>query len=366
MKTCMIAGGGTGGHIFPALALGDSIRRLRPQCQLFYVGTAYGMERELIPARGERLLTVPMRGLLGKGLRDKLALAWRIPVSLILSFFMIMRFRPNVLVGVGGYASLPLLWVGGFLRIPVVLQEQNAFPGLANRFLSRFARLALLGFREAAPKLKCPCLTTGNPVRESFYRLPVWSKTRRVILVVGGSQGARCLNEVIPKTLCAKLDGSDYKVVHQCGRGHSRAVEAAYSDAKFQVQVSEFIDDMPSILAEARLVICRSGASTISELKAAKVPAILVPFAAAAHDHQTHNAISLESIGSAIRIAEHDLDDMANRITEIIVDDSQLAEMANAYPAAVRSDDLCAEVILRVAQREPTAEIIKRFQSHVS
>lgn len=363
----MIAGGGTGGHIFPALALGEAIKHLEPDWRILYVGTRYGLEGQIIPQRGHRLLYLPMRGVLGKGWLKRLALLWRIPLSVLLSLWLLLRFRPRLLIGVGGYASLPLLMVGGLLRVPTVLQEQNAYPGLSNRVLARVARVALVGFEEAARYLRCPSLATGNPVREAFYGVPDWLPERRQILIVGGSQGAACLNRIVPELLCSHFHDDSITVLHQCGKGRVDEVRSGYAEAVFPVQVSEFVDDMPAVLAQTRLVISRAGASTLSELKAARVPSVLVPFAGATHDHQSHNARSLAGQCAALLVREDELASAGDRIAALVRDTRRLEGMASACGrSAVQSAHQCASIALEIARRRPLDAIIARFESHVS
>jgi len=270
--TYIIAGGGTGGHIFPALAIGRALLEMNSHGRIIFVGTPYGMEKNLIPKRGFPLLTLPMRGLLGKRLSQKLALMWRLPVSLLMSFWHLLKLRPKVVVGVGGYASLPMLLAATFLRFPTVIQEQNAYPGITNRLLSRFVKLACLGFSQAAEKLRCPCVVTGNPVRRSFFQVPQWDGNRTTVLVLGGSQGARILNENLPQMLKEALkDKTELKVVHQSGEAFVPMVRQSYEGAPMEVEVVDFVDDVPALLSSALVVICHAGASTVSELIAAGV-----------------------------------------------------------------------------------------------
>lgn len=347
MKTVLIAGGGTGGHIFPALAIGYALQDRRPQCRVVFAGTRYGMEQQLIPKHGFPLILLPMRGLLGKRLSQKLALLWRLPASLLASLWYLMKWRPKVLVGVGGYASLPMVLVGALLRIPIMIQEQNAIPGLVNRLASRFAKVACLGFAQAAPHLRCPCVVTGNPVRRAFFDLPPWDLERKTIAILGGSQGARLLNETVPKLLCQTLRPRDgCNVLHQAGPAFVDQVRQSYADAPFPVTVTAFVEDVPELLARTRLVICRAGASTLSELLAAKVPAILVPFAKATHDHQTHNARSLVQSGCAVMIPECDLPNSASRFSAVINDPETLTRMASRFDSSVTDGAIrCAEII---------------------
>ncbi len=363
----MIAGGGTGGHIFPAVAIGEAIRGQAEDARVYFVGTRYGLEKDLIPRLGYPLLTLPIRGFLGKSLWRKLALLWRLPLSLAQSLYLLLRYRPGAVVGVGGYASAPLLWTASLLGTPTMIQEQNAFPGLVNRISSRFAKLACLGFEEAAAQLRCPCIVTGNPVRPGFADSPRWSPERSAVLILGGSQGATALNALLPAMLKHALSAdSGLRVIHQCGRDRQATVAASYHGASVPVDVVPFIEDVSAAMAQARLIICRAGASTIAELKLAGVPAALVPYPHAAHDHQTHNAQSLADLGAAKVFPEAELGRRQQDLTDLIHDRDQLAAMASAYPGAPPdSAALCARITLALQQRTEVSEIVKTHQTHL-
>ena len=369
MSTCyFIAGGGTGGHIFPAVAIGKALLAEVPDARLFFVGTKYGLEKTLIPKLGYPLLTLPIRGLLGKGLVKKLALLWRLPASLVLSLFYLLRYRPKVVIGVGGYASGPLFWTAAVLRRPTLIQEQNAHPGLTNRLCSKVARLACLGFAEAAPKLSCPSVVTGNPVRPEFTNRPAWAPDRDTVLILGGSQGARGLNVELPRILGPGFEGKDgWQLVHQAGKNHVESVRAAYGGDRPRVQVVDFIDDVASLMDRVRLVICRSGASTISELKHLRIPCILVPFPGAAEDHQTHNARSISQTGAALLVPEAALPQAGPEILALIGDDAALQSMANAFPPGFAgSAAACARAVLALGKGTPTQRIIEELEAYVS
>ncbi len=356
----MISGGGTGGHIFPALAIGEALKERIPGTEVRFVGTRYGMETRLVPARGFQLLTLPMRGFLGKSHAQKLALLWRIPFSLLGSLYYLLRFRTKVVIGVGGYASAPLLWVAWLLRIPTMIQEQNAFPGMVNRKSARIVKQACLGFGEAGKHLACASVVTGNPVRADFQNPEPWSPDRNVVLILGGSQGAKSLNEILPNILHERLT-SDHglRVIHQCGKQHVAAVQDAWRDAQVEVEVTPFIEDMSAVFQSARLVICRAGASTIAELKMVGVPAVLIPFPQAAHDHQTFNAQSLAESGAALLIRENDLAQSADQIMELVESREKLGTMAQAYPPPqTDSAGLCADIALALERGEEVGKLV--------
>ena len=364
----LIAGGGTGGHIYPAVAIGEALLAKRPDARIHFVGTRYGMEKDLIPKLGYPLLTLPIRGFLGKGIAGKAALLWRLPLSVLLSLWMLIRYRPGAVIGVGGYASGPLLWVAAILRFPCCIQEQNAYPGVTNKLLSKWVKLALCGFPEAGEHFPCPSLTTGNPIRSGFRGESEWSRDRATILILGGSQGAKALNETVPDLLKRSL-GSDSgrKVIHQCGRNHQDQVKKAYAGAPFPVQVVPFIEDLPKLMTDVLLVICRAGASTLSELQSVKIPALLVPFPRAAHDHQMFNARSLAATGAAEVIPEPDLVGAGDLMNHLLHDMKRLEEMARSYGSdGPDSASLCAELILELEQKTEVSALVKKYGQYVS
>ncbi len=364
----LIAGGGTGGHIFPAIAIGEALKKKVQGAKVYYVGTRYGMEYKLMPDMGYPLLTLPIRGLLGKNASQKLGLLWRLPASLLLSLILLIRFRPKVVIGVGGYASAPLMLTAGLLRIPTMIQEQNAIPGMTNKLSSKTARLACCGFPQAKSHFKCPAIVTGNPVRGDFSNAKPWSSDRKTVLVLGGSQGAAALNEQLPKLLKENMPRDvGVKVVHQCGERQLEAVKQAYEKAAFHVEVTAFIDNMGQLLEHVLFAVCRAGASTIAELKMLGIPAILVPFPKATHDHQTHNARSLADLGAALLVPEHELPECGPILLRLLTDSAKLEALAAAYPKQARnSAELCADIALALQQRREVTEIVREFETHVS
>lgn len=362
----IISGGGTGGHIFPALAIADAMTRRDANVRVHFVGTRYGMETDLVPKAGYPLYYLPIRGFLGRGVRNQLALLWRLPLSLLLSVWLLLRLRPKLVLGVGGYASGPLLFVAALFRIPTLIQEQNAFPGVTNRMTSRVAKLALCGFAEAGKYLRCPVIATGNPVRGSFRETLPWTAERKLVLVLGGSQGAKALNQRLPAILLEVLRDRGLELVHQCGRNYREQVEAAYAGASMPVTVTPFIERMDEVMNRALLIICRAGASTIAELEQTRVPAILVPFPNAAHDHQTFNARSLEARGLARLVPEAELDRLTELLRELLTDRDLLVKMATAAPPA--KDDAaarCAEIAAALISGKEVSELVHQFGKHV-
>ena len=299
----MVMAGGTGGHIFPALALAQVLRgRGVP---VVWLGADGAMETRLVPGHGIEIDTLPVAGVRGKGALTLLAAPWRLLRAVNAARAVLRRRRPRAAIGFGGFASGPggvAAWLAG---IPLLVHEQNRAPGMTNRVLSKLARRTLSGFPGSFEHEE----VVGNPVRAQIAALP--APEQRLagregplrLLVLGGSQGARALNDSVPVALAA-LSGLAIQVRHQCGEKLRAEAERAYAQAGVPAQVEAFIDDMAAAYAWADLVVCRAGASTLAELCAAGVGSVLVPFAAAVDDHQTRNAEYLVEHGAALLLKQ--------------------------------------------------------------
>jgi UDP-N-acetylglucosamine--N-acetylmuramyl-(pentapeptide) pyrophosphoryl-undecaprenol N-acetylglucosamine transferase len=351
----LIAGGGTGGHVFPALALAGEIRRQRPDARIVFVGTRRGLETDLVPRAGWPLEFVRAKGLVGKGAKARLEGLLALPLALGDSMRLLGRHAPRTVVGVGGYASGPLVATAWAKRIPTVIHEQNAVPGLTNRLLARIATRVAAGTEAAAARLGG--VAVGNPVRQEFFAIPPLAgrATGRAmrLLVVGGSQGAAILNGLLPGALArAAASGASFTAVHQAGKGRGAEVEALYEKqglAGGRVSVREFVQDMPEAFAAADLVVARAGAMTVAEVAAAGRPALLVPFAGATHGHQEANARTLESAGGAAVLVEREASEEAlgDAIATLLGNPARLAAMGEAARRAAKPDAaarLCAIV----------------------
>jgi UDP-N-acetylglucosamine--N-acetylmuramyl-(pentapeptide) pyrophosphoryl-undecaprenol N-acetylglucosamine transferase len=307
----LIAGGGTGGHIIPALAVARELAA-HHSAELLFVGTARGMESRLVPEAGFNLKLVDVGQLKNVSLVTRLRTLMDLPRSIFACRKLIREFQPNVVFGVGGYASGPAMAAALQLKIPAMAFEPNAMPGLANRLVGKRVQAAAVNFASAA-KWFNNAEVTGIPVRPEFFTLaspPAGASPH--LLVFGGSQGARLFNLNLPKILKDLLSAiPGLTVLHQSGARHAEATQAAFEAtgaAPARWQVSAFLDDMPARFARANLVMARSGASTVAELAAAGKPALLVPFAAAADDHQRRNAQEMVKAGAALLLDEKDLD----------------------------------------------------------
>lgn len=306
MKKLMIMAGGTGGHVYPALAVAQVLRDRG--VEIVWLGTRNGLEARAVPAQDFPIEWISVKGLRGKGL-----LGWLISPVLIARAAMearrvIRRQRPDALLGMGGFVSGPGGLVAWAMRLPLMIHEQNAIAGLTNRGLSRFARRVFAGFPGVLPRAE----HVGNPLRQEFIdiaaRAPARVEADRLrLLVVGGSQGAMALNEVVPAALAQMDSQLRPQIRHQCGRSRAEAVQQTYKDVSVTAQVDEFIDDMAGAYGWADIVVCRAGAMTVAEVSVAAVAAVFVPFPHAVGDHQSANARYLADKQAAILIDQSDL-----------------------------------------------------------
>jgi UDP-N-acetylglucosamine--N-acetylmuramyl-(pentapeptide) pyrophosphoryl-undecaprenol N-acetylglucosamine transferase len=299
VKRVVIMAGGTGGHVFPALAVAD---RLRAQgCQVSWMGTRAGLEARLVPAAGIPMDWIDAVAVRGKHWLHRLTLPWRLLRACWQAGWVLWRRKPDVVLGMGGFVAAPGGLMARLLGCPLVVHEQNRVPGTTNRFLARWARVVLEAFPDSfPPAVGARC--TGNPLRAAIADLPARSRFAEdsaplCLLVLGGSQGAKALNEVLPAAVAAA--GVPLEVWHQTGTAAQTEVQQRYAEQGLQARVDAFIDDMAAAYAWADVAVCRSGAMTVSELCAAGLPAFLVPFPHAIDDHQTANARYLAEAGAA-------------------------------------------------------------------
>jgi UDP-N-acetylglucosamine--N-acetylmuramyl-(pentapeptide) pyrophosphoryl-undecaprenol N-acetylglucosamine transferase len=311
-KRCLIMAGGTGGHVFPGLAVANALRNQGWDVQ--WLGTAERMEADVVPKHGIPIHFIPVKGLRGKGIAARVNGAIALIKSLFSARRIIKRVAPDVVVGFGGYASGPGGVAAKSLGIPVIVHEQNAAAGMTNKLLSKIASTILLGFDDAKVQFSSArnrVHTVGNPVRDDIWSVSEKNAGERRsagnnlnMLVVGGSLGAQALNETVPE-VCGPLSG--LTVVHQCGKGNRNKVLQAYEDAGASIEnvtVNDFIDDMAQAYQWADFIVCRAGALTVSEVAAAGRAAIFVPLPHAVDDHQTKNAQSLVKQQAALMIAQ--------------------------------------------------------------
>jgi len=308
VRTVIVSGGGTGGHLYPALVLGQTLRQLQPDLRLVYVGSSRAVEKKIMSGQVSHFLTLPVEGLKGRGWKKARGLIL-LPLAFIKSFFILLKFRPALVIGVGGFSSGPIVLLAALLGKPTIILEQNALPGYTNRKLSRWVDQVLVAFESSISYFGPKAVLLGNPVRPEFYRVPKKQREKILtLLIFGGSQGSRFLNDQLIASLPYLNEIKDYlKIYHQTGEKDLGRVKEAYQKAGFvQATIDSYFSPMPDYFAQADLIICRAGATTCAELIAAAKPAILVPFAKAADNHQEYNARELEKVGGAEVILEEE------------------------------------------------------------
>jgi len=356
----MIAGGGTGGHLFPALAVAQELRRRG--AEVIFVGTRGGVEARIVPQHDFPLEFISVAGFKRGRVLANLALPVKVLRSLWESRRLVRRFRPDAALGTGGYVSGPALLMAHRAGVPVILQEQNSYPGVTTRMLARFARKVFLNFEEAARFFpsRTPWQTVGNPVRTGFAAVDRTQAVRRwelnpalpTLLVFGGSQGAASLNRAVGEVL-GEL-GAVCNLIWS--RGPKATAEVSGWTGPGALAVRPFIDDMPSAYAAADLGVCRSGAMTLSELQAAGLPALLVPFPFAAADHQRYNALAYARSGGAVVVEDKEFNGrrLLDEVRRLLGDPQALREMREALARLPRleADRIIADEVLRLAAPE--------------
>jgi UDP-N-acetylglucosamine--N-acetylmuramyl-(pentapeptide) pyrophosphoryl-undecaprenol N-acetylglucosamine transferase len=340
-RSFIIAAGGTGGHLFPGIAVADELRRRDPATRVVFAGTPKGLESRLVPRAGYELELLPILPLNGVGVARALQGLLVLPGGLLRAAALVRRRRPAAVLGVGGYAGGPVVLAAALLGVPTVILEPNARPGFTNRVLRPFVGRAACSYEEARREFGAKGVVTGNPVRGGFASLP--RKTHAVphtLLAFGGSQGSRVLNEALVAALPHLPGPERLRIVHQTGTAMRDRVAAAYSAAGRAAEVREFLDDMEARFAEADLVLCRSGATTCAELTAAGKASVLVPFALAADDHQRSNARALQAAGAARMVEEKELSGpvLAGVVVEALQTPGRLEAMEDAARAVGRPD----------------------------
>ena len=337
----ILAGGGTGGHLFPGVAVAHEFQRRDRQNEILFVGTERGIESRVLPKEGFKLETLPIKGLKGRGLRGFIDAAYGVPLSLLQAFGIIRRFRPDRIIGLGGYASGPVLLAGKLVGVRCAIIEQNLRPGFTNKLLARWVDQVFTAYtnsRDFFPGARV--VNTGNPVR--WRKLPeVPKRDKFSLLIFGGSLGARRLNFAAIEALKKLTDlKGELFLLHQTGDLDYAAVREAYAALPFEVQVTPFIDRMDEAYAQADLLLCRSGATTVAELTAFGKAAILVPYPYAIYDHQRGNAEALKDRGAADMILDQDLNGeiLSERIRGYISDRSRIERMAAGARAMGRLD----------------------------
>lgn len=331
-QTIVLAGGGTGGHVFPLVAVAEALSMLVPDVRLVFVGTERGIETQVVPSRGFELRLVRIEPIRGRGVAGGLKGVGRAASSVPEAVRLLRELQPKAVFSIGGYAAGSVSLAAKLLRIPLALMEPNAVVGLANRLIARFVDRAYTAYAEAEAHFPTKAVKrTGLAIRHGFDQRPYTYDHKQLrVLVLGGSQGAKTLNEAVPTAL-AGCSGA-LNVVHQSGKGQDQAVREAYRrlGVQFPVEVLPFISDMPAVLGSADLVIGRSGAGALAELCAVGRPSILIPYPHASGDHQFHNAQALVRGGAAVcvRNSEASSERLQHEVEALLRDPESLPKMA--------------------------------------
>jgi UDP-N-acetylglucosamine--N-acetylmuramyl-(pentapeptide) pyrophosphoryl-undecaprenol N-acetylglucosamine transferase len=351
----IIAGGGTGGHVIPALAIAQQLKK-QFRAEILFIGTARGIETRLVPQAGFPLELIQVGALKNVSLMTRAKTMFDLPRAIAASARLLSDFDPEVVIGVGGYASGPAMVAAIRRRLPTLAFEPNVVPGFANRMIARWVSAAAVHFEETCQYFP-NCRVTGVPVRSAFFSIPPKTGGTPSLLVFGGSQGARAINQAMIESLAGLRDKiPGIHIIHQTGQRDYDHVLAAYQRSGISAEVHKFIDDMPATFARADLLVCRSGASTVGEITAAGKPAIFVPFPAAADNHQNVNARALERVGAALVVEESNLGAayLVDTIAMLIGDPRRLQSMSSAarslaHPKAVEE---IAEMVVQLAGGE--------------
>ena len=359
IERIILCTGGTGGHIFPAIAVAQEIRGRNPSAIVLFMGSADGVEADMVAKAGFDFVGLPVRGIIGKGMKG-FTNALRMVAGILKARSIITKVQPQVVLGFGGFAAFAGTCAGGLAGRPTALHEQNSYPGLANRVLGKRVRKVFLSMPAAErhfPKEKC--VHTGNPVRQNIGELYTTFAQRQKeknnttrpmrLLVMGGSLGAAALNTVMGAVGAQFLDAG-IEIVHQTGAAGYEAMRRTYRDLGMEnIQVHAFMDDMGAAYQWADLVLCRAGASSLAELAVAGLPAVLVPFPHAAQDHQRKNALAAKEAGSAIVLDQNSISGtntghLATEVLSLLGDKSRLARMAEVAHAQAKPDATIAIV----------------------
>ncbi|HEY2393831.1 MAG TPA: undecaprenyldiphospho-muramoylpentapeptide beta-N-acetylglucosaminyltransferase [Candidatus Angelobacter sp.] len=336
----LICGGGTGGHVIPAISIARELKA-RYNAEVLFVGTDRGMENKLVPQAGFGLMRVKVGALKNVSLITRMRTLFDLPRAVVDSRKIIKVFNPDVVVGVGGYASGPAMAAAIMMHIPTLAFEPNYVPGFANRIIGHRVSAAAVHF-EQTQKFFRNAQVVGVPVRTEFFKVPALESNHPpTLLVFGGSQGARAINQTMVAAAPQVLRQIPaLRIIHQTGEREYNDVQAAYERSGVAAEVSAFIDDMPAAFARADLLLCRSGASTVAEATAAGKPAIFVPFPQAADDHQRRNAEAIAQAGAAVLVPQAELtpERLAQIVTELFADPRRLKEMAERAQALSHHD----------------------------
>ena len=364
----VITGGGTGGHIYPALAIARGIKDRYREAEILYIGTARGLESELVPKAGLSFSAVSAVGLERKLSLNNLTVPWQVTKGLIEAKCLLRSFSPRVVIGTGGYVCGPVVLAAALKKIPTLIHEQNAYPGITNRILSRFASQVVVTFPESVRHFpeRSEVKLTGLPIRPEILtadrekartKMGLAAETK-LLLSFGGSQGARSINQAVIGLMNNYCNNRSVHILHITGpKGYEKFMETIQSipmDNRGNINVMPYLYDMPEALASADLAICRAGAATLAELTARGLPGILIPYPYAAENHQEYNARSLVEHGAAEMILDRDLNGEAlcEKVSRLLANPIKLIEMSKAskkqgHPKALKEILDCIEVLIK-------------------
>ena len=340
----VIAGGGTGGHLYPGIAVARELLRQRPDARVTFAGTSRGLEFRVVPREGFELDVIRSAGLKGKSLSARVRGALLIVPSLLDAWRIVSRRRPSIVIGVGGYSSGPVVLIAALRRVPTMVLEQNATPGLTNRVLAKVVRAAAVTYTETAKFFDGRAVVTGNPVRAEFFQARADDgrpASGPRLLILGGSQGAHAVNVAVVAAAAELVrQHPGLQIVHQTGERDLATVRGRYESANLRARAESFLDPVAGEMTAADLVICRAGATTLAELAAAGRPAVLVPLAAATDDHQRKNAQVLADAGAAVIVDERELTGprLATVVSALLGDRTKRDGMARAMKGFARPD----------------------------
>jgi UDP-N-acetylglucosamine--N-acetylmuramyl-(pentapeptide) pyrophosphoryl-undecaprenol N-acetylglucosamine transferase len=340
----IIAGGATGGHLFPGIAIAEHLREERPACQLMFVSTGTAIEKRILSRTGFAFQRIATEGIKGRGLIAKARAVIKLAVGIITAAGLIRKFKPDMIIGMGSYSSAPMVIAGWLLGVHIALHEQNALPGITNRVMSRLADRVFVSFPKTAERWPAEKVRiTGNPVRKEILRAMAEDRVMAsadsagfTVFVIGGSQGASRINRAVTGSLAYLTEKENLFFIHQTGETEETAVRRVYQQAGVACRVEAFFDAMAACYTKADLLICRAGATTVAEIVCLGKPAILVPFPYAADDHQTENARALVDAGGVEMIPERELTErlLAEKIAYYASHRAKLKEMGRRLSAA--------------------------------
>lgn len=361
----LLAAGGTGGHVYPAIAIADSVRKINSHSEILFVGTRDRMEWEAVPKSGYDIKSVWISGFHRRLTPQNMLFPFKLITSILQSYSILKSFKPDVMVACGGFTAGPVGWVAAKLGIPIVIQEQNSYPGVTNRLLAKHASSIFIAFKDAQQYFPKGNITlSGNPVRGELTSVDPklalssfgFNNQSPVLLILGGSGGALALNQIMKEKIDELHNRGGLQIIWQCGKKYYEDLAREIDLESYQnLRLMEYIDDMPAAYGAADLVVTRAGAGTCSELMILGQPAVLVPSPNVAGDHQAKNAKSMVEAGAAVLLAENELDKkFTSTITSLIENEKQLRKMSDAMlslakPAAANT---IAKEIYNIAQKQ--------------